>query len=294
MKTRDLSGTGRARSLTRFAAWLVAGFLVLAWLVQPAAGVDGPGPSGPPGNNGTVKIHEGSTEVEPIVSNEPHVCTFHLHFFFADPTQAGSWEIAGWPPTGDGTVVLSGTYDTSPAGEDRQPASGTYSLPDGHYKLSWTGDNPNNPEVEKHKVFWVECAAPTPTVTPTPTATQPTPTVTPTPTATQPQPTPTVTPTPTATQPTPTVTPTPTATQPQATPTPTVTPTVTVTPTPSGSVEALVGTPRPTGVVLPVTSTADPGAGPGNTVRLVSLGLTALAGLAVTLGLARRRGIGQR
>ncbi|HZC32834.1 MAG TPA: hypothetical protein VE640_06070 [Candidatus Bathyarchaeia archaeon] len=47
-----------------------------------------------PGNNGTVKIHEGNTEKEPgEVRNEPHVCTFHLHFYFADPEQAGTWEI---------------------------------------------------------------------------------------------------------------------------------------------------------------------------------------------------------
>jgi hypothetical protein len=112
------------------------------------------------GNNGTVKIHEGSTETEPIVHNEPHVCTFHLHFFFADPFQAGTWEIQEWSPGDKGTVVLSGTYDTNGDGEDRDPDAGAYELPDGHYKLFWDGDL----DTEKHdkmKVFWVDCEAAT-------------------------------------------------------------------------------------------------------------------------------------
>ena len=91
-----------------------------------------------PGNNGTVKIHDGATDNEPIVNNEPHVCTFHLHFFFGDEVQAGNWWIQSWPPTGDGTTVLSGSYNAT-GGEDVQPATGVFSLPDGHYKLFWDG-----------------------------------------------------------------------------------------------------------------------------------------------------------
>jgi hypothetical protein len=119
-----------------------------------------------PGNNGTVKIHEGNTEKEPgEVRNEPHVCTFHLHFYFADPEQAGTWEIQEWAPTGTkGTVVKSGTYDTAGDGEDRQPpAPDVYTLPDGHYKLFWDGDTDKH---DKMKVFWVDC----PTAQQTPTA----------------------------------------------------------------------------------------------------------------------------
>src|SRR5690349_5293125 len=91
------------------------------------------------GNNGTVKVHDGAGEPSPSeVRNEPHVCTFHLHFYFADPVQAGSWEIQEWAPTGQkGSVVLTGTYDTAGDGEDRQPEQGAYSLPDGHYQLVW-------------------------------------------------------------------------------------------------------------------------------------------------------------
>ena len=108
----------------------------------------------PPGNNGTVKIHDGATDSEPIIKNEPHVCTFHLHFFFADPSQSGDWWIRDWPPTGDGSLVMSGSYDTNSSGEDRVPDSGDLSLDPGHYKLFWQGDEETH---IKHKVFWVDC-----------------------------------------------------------------------------------------------------------------------------------------
>ncbi|MEA2519375.1 MAG: hypothetical protein QOF49_1455, partial [Chloroflexota bacterium] len=113
-----------------------------------------------PGNNGTVKIHDGNTENDPgEVRNEPHVCTFHLHFYFADPEQSGTWQIEEWAPTGDkGTVVKSGTYDTAGDGVDRQPADGVYTLPAGHYKLFWDGDLDTDKH-DKMKVFWVECEA---------------------------------------------------------------------------------------------------------------------------------------
>jgi len=111
-----------------------------------------------PGNNGTVKIHDGPGESQNgEVRNEPHVCTFHLHFYFADPEQAGTWEIQQWAPTGQkGTVVLSGTYDTHGDGEDRQPEQGVYTLPNGHYKLFWDGDLDTGKH-DKMKVFWVDC-----------------------------------------------------------------------------------------------------------------------------------------
>src|SRR5207247_3161991 len=83
------------------------------------------------------------------------VCTFHLHFCFADAGQAGDWWIESWPPTGDRGTVMAGTYLTNANGEDRQPEEGAYQLPDGHYKLFWEGRNTQN---IKHKVFWVKCA----------------------------------------------------------------------------------------------------------------------------------------
>jgi len=109
------------------------------------------------GINGTVKIHDGATEEEPIVHNEPHVCTFHLHFFFAGPFQAGAWEIQKWSPGDKGEVVMSDTYNTNPSGEDRQPEEGAYTFDPGHYKLFWDGYTGKH---DRMKVFWVDCASP--------------------------------------------------------------------------------------------------------------------------------------
>jgi hypothetical protein len=137
-----------------------------------------------PGNNGTVKIHEGAGEPASETRNEPHVCTFHLHFFFADAGDSGTWEIQEWAPGDKGTVVLEGTYETDENGEDRDPDAGVYELPDGHYKLFWDGDLDTNKH-DKHKVFWVDCEAeggegPTEaTPTPTPVRAEVTPTLTP-------------------------------------------------------------------------------------------------------------------
>jgi len=111
----------------------------------------------PPGNNGTVKIHEGNGEPSAEIKNDPHVCTFHLHFYFADPFQAGldgdaiDWWIDAQAPTAANPSILTGTYAAGPNGEDRTPELG---LPIGHYKLSWIGRNDQN---VKHKTFWVTC-----------------------------------------------------------------------------------------------------------------------------------------
>lgn len=146
--------------------------LILGIALAPAA-------LGAPGNNGTVKV-EDSVNPKSEPANDPHVCAFDLKFYFADPAQAGDWLVKSWPPTGDKTVVLSGTYDTDDVGFDREPEEGYFGLPNGHYKLFWRGDES---KLWKHKVFWVDCASPTPTPTPTPTP-PPTPTPTPTPTLT--------------------------------------------------------------------------------------------------------------
>lgn len=148
------TGAGGYRSpLMRWFGWAAVAGLLVAAFAAPGTATS----TDAPGNNGTVKIHEGGTETEPIVRNEPHVCTFHLHFFFADPFQAGTWAIQEWSPGDKGVVVLSGTYDTNGDGEDRDPDEpGVYTLPDGHYKLFWDGDL-DTQKHDKHKVFWVDC-----------------------------------------------------------------------------------------------------------------------------------------
>jgi hypothetical protein len=166
---------GFARPRWRRVGLLVAGLFACAALAGQVA-LAGQAT----GNNGTVKIHEGPGEPPPDYPNEPHVCTFHLHFFFADPEQAGTWEIQKWSPGPKGDAVLSGTYDTHGTGEDRQPEQGVYDLPNGHYKLFWDGDLDGSKH-DKMKVFWVDCEqgapvggtqpSPTPTGQPAPTAT---------------------------------------------------------------------------------------------------------------------------
>jgi hypothetical protein len=122
---------------------------VLAALVIGPAAI-----AAPPGNNGTVKIHEGAGEPSPEIKNEPHVCTFDLHFYFADAGQVGAWWIDQQPPTGRDASGLDGTYLTDSSG---QYATVEYGLPAGHYKLYWEGRNDQN---IKHKTFWVTCDNP--------------------------------------------------------------------------------------------------------------------------------------
>ncbi len=63
------------------------------------------GAAGPPGNNGTVKIHNVG-ETARAQSRDPERAARQLlprHFFFADTQQAGDWWITGQPPTGGDT-----------------------------------------------------------------------------------------------------------------------------------------------------------------------------------------------
>jgi hypothetical protein len=166
MEVDTMNGTLAAARAVRVSALLAVGLLGMLAIAGPAALAAHPDTAG---NNGTVKIHDGAGEPSPEILNEPQVCTFHLHFFFADPEQSGTWQIQEWSPGDKGAVVWTGTYDTFGDGEDRQPATGAISLPDGHYKLFWDGDTSKH---DKMKVFWVRCAPTAPPVaaaTPTPT-----------------------------------------------------------------------------------------------------------------------------
>jgi hypothetical protein len=103
----------------------------------------------PPGNNGTVKVHSGTGEVEPPVDNmnQPHVtCPFHMHFFFGDAGQEGMW----WVTSKDGVAMTGGTYTADANGTAH---SGAVVMAAGHYTLSWQG---STEELAKHKTFWVE------------------------------------------------------------------------------------------------------------------------------------------
>jgi hypothetical protein len=259
-------------SPVRGLGWVAAVLIAAFALFVPSPGAAGAGP--PAGDDGTVKIHEGATEIEPIVANDPHVCTFHLHFFFADPRQAGVWRIEAWPPTGAGETVLSGTYDTSATGEDRAPDTGTYALAIGHYKLFWQGDEEH---LWKHKVFWVECGLPAVTPSPSP---SPSPGVSPSPSA---SPSPGVSPSPSP-SPSPSVSPSPSPSpSPSASPSPQVgvLPSAEVSPSPTGGVAGEVATPRAS---PPPTDTSLMGNRPDEPFRLTLLALAGfIAGLLVLL-----------
>jgi hypothetical protein len=120
-------------------------------------------PDAVPGNNGTVKIHDGAEEPTPEPRNQPHVCDFHVHGFGFDAGQMLDLTFLSWPPTGDRSEVLNGELKADATGEGRWPETGSVTLPDGHYKMVVdTGDG--RPTRDKHKVFWVDC---TPESTPT-------------------------------------------------------------------------------------------------------------------------------
>ncbi|MFF7446229.1 MULTISPECIES: LPXTG cell wall anchor domain-containing protein [unclassified Streptomyces] len=107
----------------------------------------------PPGDNGTVKIHDASTGEE-LRRNEPHVCTFYLDAFGFDRAQEVDWHIEAWAPGADvkGETVKSGEITLDGEGHGRTQ---DLSLPDGHYKLFWTFEGEHG--AAKHKVFWTDC-----------------------------------------------------------------------------------------------------------------------------------------
>ncbi|MEU0193302.1 LPXTG cell wall anchor domain-containing protein [Streptomyces afghaniensis] len=132
------------RTLSRAGAVAAAASAVL--LLAPAAHAT------PPGDNGTVKIHDASTGEE-LRRNEPHVCTFYLDAFGFDGGQEVDWHINAIPPSENkGETVKSGALTLDDQGHGR---SEDLSLPDGHYKLFWNFDGEKG--AAKHKVFWTDC-----------------------------------------------------------------------------------------------------------------------------------------
>jgi LPXTG-motif cell wall-anchored protein len=106
----------------------------------------------PPGDNGTVKIHDAKTGEE-LRKNEPHVCGFYLDAFGFDGAQQVAWKIVEMPPTGTkGTEAKSGDLTLDGSGHGR---TDDMTLPNGHYKLVWNFDNEHGSA--KHKVFWTDC-----------------------------------------------------------------------------------------------------------------------------------------
>jgi hypothetical protein len=159
----------RLASSRRFRAPLAAvgaAVLSLSMLlsVAPALGAantgNGGGNSSAPAGNGTsgnVKVHDAGTGVETSgTDNEPHVCSFWLGFTFDAPFEAGTWVVVSWAPTGDGSIVASGVYDTAGDGVD---SSSVIEVAAGHYRVEWAATGATS---SKKKTFWVDasCEAP--------------------------------------------------------------------------------------------------------------------------------------
>jgi len=139
----------RAQHRNSRRALVVAGVATLTFSlvvsIAPAMAAKG-------GNAADFKIHDAATALE-AVGNEPQVCEFWVGFYSSDPADGGTWQVLGWPPTGDGTVVASGSYETAGDGVD---TTGLLALPNGHYRFESQSNSDAN---SKQKTFWVACEA---------------------------------------------------------------------------------------------------------------------------------------
>jgi hypothetical protein len=103
------------------------------------------------GNSGSIKITDATSGQQADDNdNDPHVCSFWVGFYASEPFESGTWELLSWAPTGDGSVITSGTYDTSGDGLD---ATATLSPVAGHYRFDWLATGSVN---AKHKTLWVD------------------------------------------------------------------------------------------------------------------------------------------
>jgi hypothetical protein len=145
-QTRTLSPTRRAL----LGAGVTTLALSLAVSIAPAwAKSSNSAPSESNGAPGTVKLRDASTsDLVPESSNDPHVCAFSIVFEYNPPT-TGTWQILSWPPTGDGSQVSSGSWDTTVGGTDE---TDVMTEPAGHYRLEYQAVGASN---SRNKTFWV-------------------------------------------------------------------------------------------------------------------------------------------
>ena len=182
---------GRDAEVLRFLlsrrAGRLLGHLLLFSVVLAMAATPVAAQTGPPGNNGFIKVN--GEELDDIPNNDPHVgCSFLVEFYNYDEGDlTAEVTFIGIPPTGGGVLL----QDTVFIGED-PPGGGDDLDAAVEYTLDFTGIEPHpqqgfhvllriNAEGSagadvKHKVFWVECEQPTtpPPTTPPPTTPPPT------------------------------------------------------------------------------------------------------------------------
>src|SRR5687768_14650814 len=132
------------RQCMRKAKSLVSVIAVLSLLMLVGA----PAAADPAGFNGTVKVHEGATEPDPIRQEHSHVCTFHLHGFNFDASATGWWKIEGWSPHPGRSGAPAAAGNWGPADANGNWRTGVMTLPDGHYKLFWDQTAPPAPGAE--------------------------------------------------------------------------------------------------------------------------------------------------
>jgi hypothetical protein len=143
---RTLSPTRRAL----LGAGVTTLALSLALSIAPAWAKSGnSAPSEGNGASGTVKLRDATTsDLVPETSNDPHVCAFSIVFEY-NPATTGTWQILSWPPTGDGSQVSSGSWDTTVGGSDE---TDVMTEPAGHYRLEYQAVGASN---SRNKSFWV-------------------------------------------------------------------------------------------------------------------------------------------
>lgn len=151
--------------LIAMAVTLIGGLLLLGNTAFAA--------SNPPGNNGTVKIHNMPLDSNPY--NQPHVgCPFTVTFFGFDEGDVATVTFTAWAPTGKGALLLT---DTVAIGADDNSGGGSSAGFDGekaytldfdgivpheqqgfHVKLTVTVTSPGSktPKFNKYKVFWAQ------------------------------------------------------------------------------------------------------------------------------------------
>lgn len=153
-------------------------FITTMLALSVASALPAAAESDPPGNNGTVKID--GVEFDSHPDNQPHVgCTFQVDFYgFDEGVGNATVTFELQPPTDTGRTLTVTSGDLTPdIGED--PAGGgtdvdaqeTYTLaftgapdPQQGYHIMLTVNAPGSQGSDiKHKTFWVEACAPTPT-----------------------------------------------------------------------------------------------------------------------------------
>lgn len=112
-------------------------------------------------NRGDVWVDVPGNVGDPGHENDPHICGAVDLYGNGLEEGSGTFTIYAWPPTGSKDVAASGTWTYDQTAGDNQVIAGPIDLDPGHYKL--TADQTGT----KNKVFWVTCAAATPTPSPT-------------------------------------------------------------------------------------------------------------------------------